>query len=115
MCLNAIGKFYLATYLTVSQELKIALLILCYEEFENSHLVTDAVVRNIEIIGEASKSISIEIQNKHREIRWRKLRGIRNWIVHDYFDVDREIIWNIIANELTPLKKIITRALASDA
>ena len=78
---------------------------LSYDDFEENNLVTDAVVRNIEIIGEASKNIPNEIQNLIKDIPWQKLRGIRNRIVHDYFDIDRTIIWYVISNELSPLKK----------
>lgn len=80
---------------------------LSYEEFEENNLIVDAVVRNIEIIGEASKNISVEIQNKFVDIPWQKLRGIRNRIVHDYFDVDRTIIWHIVTFELSLLKKTL--------
>lgn len=80
---------------------------LSYEIFESDSLITDAVVRNIEIIGEASKNIPAEIQNQFTDILGQKLRGIRNRIVHDYFDVDRTIIWYIVSNELTDLKKLL--------
>ncbi|MFZ1518981.1 MAG: DUF86 domain-containing protein [Ignavibacteriaceae bacterium] len=78
---------------------------LSYDDFEENNLITDAVVRNIEIIGEASKNIPSEVKNQFPDIPWQKLRGIRNRIVHDYFDIDRTIIWYIISNELSPLKK----------
>ena len=78
---------------------------LSYADFEENNLITDAVVRNIEIIGEASKNIPSEVKNQFPDMPWQKLRGIRNRIVHDYFDIDRTIIWYIISNELSPLKK----------
>jgi uncharacterized protein with HEPN domain len=80
---------------------------LTFDDFEDSNLIVDAVVRNIEIIGEASKNIPIEIQQLFIDIPWQKLRGIRNRIVHDYFNVDREIIWFIVTNELATLKKAL--------
>jgi len=70
-----------------------------------------AVIRSIEIIGEASKNVPIEIRNKLPDIPWQKLRGIRNRIVHDYFDVDRTIIWHIVSNELSILKKSLQQYL----
>ncbi len=78
---------------------------LSYDDFEVNNLIADAVVRNIEIIGEASKNIPVKIQQLFTDIPWQKLRGIRNRIVHDYFDIDRTIIWYIVTNELSPLKK----------
>ncbi|MDP2366027.1 MAG: DUF86 domain-containing protein [Ignavibacteria bacterium] len=80
---------------------------LSYDDFESNNLITDAVVRNIEIIGEASKNIPGEIQSLFNDIPWQKLRGIRNRIVHDYFDVDRKIIWFIVTNELAAIKKAL--------
>ncbi|MFZ1755366.1 MAG: DUF86 domain-containing protein [Caldilineaceae bacterium] len=84
---------------------------LSYEDFEENNLVTDAVVRNIEIIGEASKNIPDDIRYLFKDIPWQKLRGIRNRIVHDYFDVDRSIIWHIVTNELSSLKNILQNHL----
>lgn len=87
---------------------------LSYEEFVNNQMVTDAVVRNIEIIGEASKNIPSEIQLLFKDIPWQKLRGIRNRIVHHYFDVDREIIWFIVTKELGPLKESLRSHLSKN-
>jgi uncharacterized protein with HEPN domain len=81
------------------------------EEFAINQMIIDAVVRNIEIIGEASKNVPDPIQEKFSEIPWKKLNGIRNRIVHAYFGVDTSIIWFIIENELSSLKEIITKAL----
>lgn len=82
-----------------------------FEEFETNNLIIDAVVRNIEIIGEASKNVPFEVQNQLPDIPWQKLRGIRNRIVHDYFDVDRTIIWHIVSAELSTLKKSLKQYL----
>jgi uncharacterized protein with HEPN domain len=77
---------------------------LSFEDFAYNSLLIDGVVRNFEIIGEASKNIPQEIQNKFEDIPWKKLKGIRNRIVHEYFSVDITIIWYIAQNELNPLK-----------
>lgn len=84
---------------------------LTFDDFEDNNLVTDAVVRNIEIIGEASKNIPVEILQSFSDIPWQKLRGIRNRIVYDYFDVDRKIIWFIITKELSTLKNALQNHL----
>jgi len=76
-------------------------------------MIIDAVVRNIEIIGEVSSKIPEEIKNNFSEIPWIKLKGIWNRIVHDYFGVDVNIIWEIIQKDLTGLKKQIELALKS--
>jgi len=81
------------------------------QSFKSNSMLLDAVVRNIEIIGEASSKIPDEIKIKFAEIPWVKLKGIRNRIVHDYFGVDAEIIWVVIEKDLFELKKLIALAL----
>lgn len=87
---------------------------LTYEDFITNDLVKDAAVRNIEIIGEASNRIPDDFKAQHDGIPWNQLRGIRNRIVHDYFGVDHDIIWEIISKELKVLKADLTRILNSD-
>ncbi|MBI5730901.1 MAG: DUF86 domain-containing protein [Ignavibacteriales bacterium] len=87
---------------------------LSFDDFEINSLIIDGVVRNIEIIGEASKNIPADIQKMFTDIPWQKLKGIRNRIVHDYFEIDVTIIWFIIQNELTPLKDILTKHLSKN-
>ena len=60
----------------------------------------DAVVRNFEIIGEAATRIDVDFQDSNPEIEWKRIRGFRNRIVHEYFGIDYEIIWEIIASYL---------------
>lgn len=85
-----------------------------FEDFAQSPLIIDAVVRNIEIIGEASKNVPVEIQNIFKDIPWQKINGIRNRIVHEYFAVDISIIWFIVSNELQSLKDNLTKHLDKD-
>jgi len=85
-----------------------------FEDFAQSPLIIDAVVRNVEIIGEASKNVPLEIQNKFKDIPWQKIKGIRNRIVHEYFAVDISIIWFIVTNELQSLKDNLTKHLDND-
>ena len=76
-----------------------------YEEFEENQLVTDAVVRNLEIVGEAVKNIPEEIKKEHRDIPWKKIADLRNIISHKYFGIDQKIIWEIIQTKLSSLKE----------
>ena len=67
-------------------------------------LVLDGVVRNLEIIGEAVKNIPPQVKEKHPEIEWRKIAGLRDILAHEYFGVDVEVIWDIVENKLPDLK-----------
>ena len=82
-----------------------------FKEFKMNYMVVDAIVRNFEIIGEASKNVPIEIQNKYPQIPWKKMYGLRNLISHEYFGIDYEMIWEISKNNLPQnsidLRKII--------
>jgi len=84
-----------------------------FEKFKTNQLVVDAVVRNFEIIGEASKNIPKDVQGKYPEIPWRQMYGLRNLIAHEYFGVDFEMIWEIanknIPENLKDLLKIIDK------
>ncbi len=82
-----------------------------FEKFQNDGLVTDAVVRNVEIIGEVSNNLTRDFRSKTLNIEWRKIINTRNRIIHGYATVDLEIIWNITQNDLKPLKKEIEKIL----
>jgi len=65
----------------------------------------DAVVRNLEIIGEASSKLTAPFRIKHKEIEWRKIIGMRNRIIHAYDTVNFEIVWDVVREDLPELKK----------
>ena len=75
------------------------------EELELSRLKQNAIIREIEIIGEAVKNIPENIKNKHKEIEWRKIAGMRDVIIHGYFRIDLNAVWNVIKKDLPTLKK----------
>jgi uncharacterized protein with HEPN domain len=76
---------------------------LSFEDFLTDDKTIDAVVRNFEIIGEASLRIDEDFRFEHPQIEWKKLRGFRNRIVHDYFGIDYEIVWSILTQDLEEL------------
>jgi len=75
-----------------------------YEQFLKDKKTRDAVVRNIEIIGEASRKIPKEVQEKYGSIPWSAIIGTRNILAHDYFDIDYELVWKIVHEHLPSLK-----------
>jgi uncharacterized protein with HEPN domain len=76
-------------------------------EFVRTKMIQDAVMRNLEIIGEATKKISQDLRDKHDDIPWRKMAGLRDVLIHDYLGVDLKMVWNIVQNELPNLKNKI--------
>lgn len=80
---------------------------LSFEEFSKNDEKIDAVVRNLEIIGEASRNIPSDIIEKYSDIPWQKMVSMRNKVLHEYFGVDEEILWKTINEDLLPLKEQI--------
>lgn len=71
-----------------------------FEHIRNDPKTIDAVIRNLEIIGEAANKIPREIKKKSPSIKWRQIIGLRNRVIHEYFGVDLKIIWQIIQHDL---------------
>jgi uncharacterized protein with HEPN domain len=82
-----------------------------FEDFRADRKTIDAVVRNFEIIGEASRSIPNEIKEKYENVDWKGIIGLRNRIAHEYFGISTTIIWHILKEELPPLKPIMEQIL----
>jgi len=71
--------------------------------FRQSDLVYDAVIRNLEIIGEAAKNIPVEFHQRFPAVEWRAIAALRNIVAHEYFGVKDEIIWDVISNKIPDL------------
>jgi uncharacterized protein with HEPN domain len=72
----------------------------------------DAVVRNLEIIGEAAKRISEKFRNQCQKIEWRKIAGLRDILIHEYFGIDMAILRDIVQHKLAPLKKSLAEIIS---
>jgi uncharacterized protein with HEPN domain len=83
-------------------------------QFQKTQLAQDAAIRNIEIIGEAAGRIqqqAPEFVTAHPELPWSEMRGMRNRLVHNYFDVNVDVVWNTIKEDLLPLKQQVDMVL----
>jgi uncharacterized protein with HEPN domain len=98
-------KVYLDDIAQAIRKINSYLLKLDQKRFAQDEKTIDAVVRNLEIIGEAVKKLPDDIRKQHSEVNWKKIAGLRDILIHEYYGIDVEIIWDIITNKLPPLAK----------
>ena len=79
------------------------------DDFEKSVLIQDAIIRNFEIIGEATKKISKTFKQLYPDIPWQDMAGMRDKLIHDYIDVDLDVVWQAIEIDLPLLKELISK------
>ena len=82
------------------------------DEFRKSVEIQDAVIRRLEIIGEAVKHIPSEMKKKYPDIPWKKITGARDIFVHEYFGVRLERVWDTIVKDLPPFKQQVEKLLS---
>jgi hypothetical protein len=78
-----------------------------FEQFSRDTKTVDALVRNFEVIGEATKRIPAETKDKHPEIPWKMMAGTRDKLIHEYFGVNVQVLWKAVKEDLPPLKRSI--------
>jgi len=86
---------------------------LSFENFKKDQKTLDAVVRNLEIIGEAARNIPESFSEKHGKLPWREMVSMRNKVIHEYFGIDISILWQTIKEDLPGLKVQIQELLKS--
>lgn len=82
-----------------------------FEAFAKDDKTVDAVIRNLEIIGEAANRLSQELKQEAPDIEWPKIIGLRNILVHEYFGVNLQILWDVLQNKLPDLKTAVRSIL----
>lgn len=78
---------------------------LSYSDFEHNDLIQDAVVRELEIVGEAAKHFSEEFRAQHPDVPWQQITAMRNKLIHEYFGIDVEVVWKTIKEDMAELEK----------
>ena len=81
------------------------------EAFFANELIQDAVVRRLEIMGEAARNVSIGLRDAEKAVPWKLMIGTRDNLTHGYFKVDLDVVWAIVEHDLAPLKREIARIL----
>lgn len=84
---------------------------LTFEQFSQNRLIQDGVIREIEIIGEATKNLSREFIKQYSDIPWRDIADMRNKLIHGYFGVDLKIVWKTVKQDVPELKENVERIL----
>ncbi len=82
-----------------------------YNDFLHNSMLFFATVKQLEIIGEAANRLSEGLRQEFVEIEWREIIGLRNILIHEYFGIDRKIVWDIVSKDLPTLKEKIIRIL----
>ena len=77
--------------------------------FRRDRMIQDAIVRNLQVMGEAAKKVSPETRLAHPDVPWKDVAGMRDRVVHDYFGVSLDIVWDVVSNHVPPLREILNR------
>ncbi len=83
------------------------------KDFASKTMIQDAVIRQIEIIGEASKQVSADLKRKHSQVPWKDIAGMRDKLIHDYLGVDIDAVWVTVEKDLPQLKERVKAVLGS--
>jgi uncharacterized protein with HEPN domain len=75
------------------------------DAFRNDLMIQDAIVRNLQVMGEAVKKVSPETRSEHPDIPWKDIAGMRDRVVHNYFGVSLDIVWDVVRNHVPPLRE----------
>ncbi|MEK9149736.1 MAG: DUF86 domain-containing protein [Candidatus Desantisbacteria bacterium] len=105
------AKLFIADVLEAIQKIENYTHKMSYEEFMKDERTKDAVLRNLEVIGEAVKNIPNEIKEKYLKVDWKAISGMRDRLIHGYFGVSFPIIWETVTDELPTFKENIEEVL----
>jgi uncharacterized protein with HEPN domain len=83
-------------------------------DLDSDEMLALAVIRLLEVIGEAARNLSQDIRDSHPEIAWKQITGTRDRLIHGYFDVDLDIIWAILTRDLPPLVSSLEKLLSQE-
>jgi len=102
-------KLYLTDVLAAIESIERFIEGMSFEDFQQDDKTASAVIRKFEIIGEASRNISDNIKQRHPEVPWREMAGMRDRLIHGYFGVDYNLVWSTIKNRLPIARQMIQK------
>lgn len=85
-----------------------------YDQFLADIKTQDAVIRALEVVGEATKRLSSAVREQHASLPWRSMAGVRDKLIHDYFGVNLDVVWQIVTEELPPIAKQLEKILSEE-
>jgi len=101
------NKFYIEHILEAIGKIECYLKDQTFESFSKNDMVIDAAIRELEIIGEAATNVSEDYQEEHSNVPWDKMISMRNRLIHEYFGVNKKIVWDTCEVDLKELKNLI--------
>jgi len=104
-------KLYLEDILEAIEKIQAYMQGVSFDKLQGNNMLQDAILHNLEIIGEAAKHVPDELKAKTSELEWRKIAGIRDVIAHEYFGISMEIVWDILQNKLPDLRSQVSAFL----
>ena len=107
--MKRISRDYAADILACFQETQEFTQGMDFDAFAGDRKTVNAVVRSLEVMGEAAKRIPEEVREKYPQIPWKRMTGMRDKLIHEYSGVDLEIVWGVVKEELPPLKPLFER------
>jgi uncharacterized protein with HEPN domain len=111
---NRAERAFLEDILEATRRARIYVAGMSYEQFLSDIKTQDAVVRTLEIVGEATKRLTPELRARHPTIPWRSMASMRDKLIHDYFGVNLDIVWQIILDDLPLIASYIEQILTKE-
>jgi len=108
-------RLYIDDILEAIHQIQTYIVDLDEDAFARDRKTQDAVIRNLEIIGEAAGNLPEQFQKTAPDIDWRKIKGLRNILIHEYFGINIPIIWDVVQSKLGPLEAACRKLLKKDA
>jgi len=111
---NRDHSLFLEDILTAIEKIERYTKDLSFDRFSKNDMAVDAVVRNFEVIGEAVKNLPARVKGKYPYVEWKEATGFRNVLIHEYFGIDLEAVWDTIKNNIPAFKENILKVLESE-